>query len=67
MEAKVYPKRTTVSISRNTKARMDKWRANGQCYDGFICQLVSLWEATHSTGNPVGMDFESGKYLIVHR
>jgi hypothetical protein len=27
---------------------MDKWRAPGQCYDGFLIQLVSLWEKTHS-------------------
>ena len=27
-----------------TKDRLDKNRAPGQCYDGFICQLVDLWE-----------------------
>ena len=40
--------RTTVSVSKATKARLDKWRATGQCYDGFLCQLVSLWEQTHN-------------------
>jgi hypothetical protein len=39
--------RTTVSVSKATKARMDKWRATGQCYDGFLCELVNLWEKTH--------------------
>ena len=39
--------RTTVSISKDTKDRMDKWRATGQCYDGFLCQIVGLWEQTH--------------------
>ncbi len=44
--------RTTVSINKTTKAKLDKWRATGQCYDGFLCQLVSLWEKMHN-GNGV--------------
>jgi hypothetical protein len=44
-------RRTTVSLNKNTKARLDKWRANGQCYDGFLCELVSLWERTHDPDN----------------
>jgi hypothetical protein len=43
--------RTTVSVSKATKARMDKWRATGQCYDGFLCQIVDLWEKMHNS-NP---------------
>jgi hypothetical protein len=39
--------RTTVAISRTTKARLDRWRAVGQCYDGFLCQIIELWERTH--------------------
>jgi hypothetical protein len=39
--------RTTVAISKTTKARMDKWRATGQCYDGFLCEMVNLWERMH--------------------
>ncbi len=27
-----------------TKVRLDQNRAAGQCYNGFICQLVDLWE-----------------------
>jgi hypothetical protein len=46
-----YSSRTTVSIKVDTKARMDKWRAPGQCYDGFLCQLVELWEKMHSGNN----------------
>jgi hypothetical protein len=30
---------------------MDKWRAPGQCYDGFLCQLVDLWEKMHRTNS----------------
>ncbi len=40
--------RTTVAVSKATKARMDKWRATGQCYDGFLCEMVSLWEKMHN-------------------
>jgi len=36
--------RTSIGIKLATKARMNKNRAPGQCYDGFICQLVDLWE-----------------------
>ncbi len=40
--------RTTVSVSKDTKARLDKWRAPGQCYDGFLCQIFDLWEKAHN-------------------
>ncbi len=36
--------RTTIALSKGTKARLDKNRAPGQCYDGFVCQMVDLWE-----------------------
>jgi hypothetical protein len=39
--------RTTISVRKTTKARLDKWRAPGQCYDGFLCQLTELWKKTH--------------------
>lgn len=35
---------TAIGVWRTTKARLDKNRAPGQCYNGFICQLVDLWE-----------------------
>lgn len=35
---------TTIAIWKNTKDRLDKHRAPGQCYNGFICQLIELWE-----------------------
>jgi hypothetical protein len=40
--------RTTVSVTKATKTRLDKWRAPSQCYDAFLVQLVSLWEKTHT-------------------
>ena len=36
--------RTTIGLKNSTKDKLDKNRAPGQCYDGFICQLVDLWE-----------------------
>ena len=36
--------RTTIGLKTTTKDKLDKNRAPGQCYDGFICQLVDLWE-----------------------
>jgi hypothetical protein len=38
--------RTTIAIRKHTKAKLDRNRAPGQCYDGFVCQLVDLWEKT---------------------
>jgi hypothetical protein len=38
---------TTIAISRATKDRLDKWRADGQCYDSFLSQIVDVWEKTH--------------------
>lgn len=39
--------RTTIGVKTNTKDRLDDYRAPGQCYDGFINQLVDLWEQKH--------------------
>ena len=36
--------RTTIGLKTTTKERLDQNRAPGQCYDGFLCQLVDLWE-----------------------
>ncbi len=36
--------RTTIGLKKTTKDGLDKNRAPGQCYDGFIRQLVDLWE-----------------------
>lgn len=36
--------RTTVGLKQSTKEKLDRNRAPGQCYDGFICQMVDLWE-----------------------
>ena len=36
--------RTTIGLRTATKEKLDQNRAPGQCYDGFLCQLVDLWE-----------------------
>jgi len=36
--------RVTIGLTKATKEKLDRNRAPGQCYDGFICQLVDLWE-----------------------
>ncbi len=40
--------RTTIGLKRATKDRLYNNRAPGQCYDGFISQLVDLWEQVES-------------------
>lgn len=40
--------RTTIGLKMTTKDKLDKNRAPGQCYDGFLCQLVDLWERINS-------------------
>ena len=52
---------TTVGVRKSTKARLDKNRAPGQCYNGFICQLIDLWEEANreritSSAGPAGGD-----------
>ena len=37
-------KRSTIGLRVSTKERIDRCRAPGQCYDGFIQQMVDHWE-----------------------
>jgi len=37
---------TTIAVWKSTKDKLDRNKAPGQCYNGFICQLVDLWEKT---------------------
>lgn len=43
-------RRTTIGLRETTKTKLDSNRAPGQCYDGFLCQLVDLWEKNHPGG-----------------
>ena len=47
LEVRRAPLRTTIGLKQTTKSRLDKNRAPGQCYEGFITQLVDLWERTN--------------------
>jgi hypothetical protein len=40
--------RTAIGIKMSTKDKLTKNRAPGQCYDGFIYQLVDLWEQSEN-------------------
>lgn len=40
--------RTTIGLKKTTKNKLDRNRAPGQCYDGFLCQLVGMWEEAHN-------------------
>ena len=42
--------RTTIGLKTGTKAKLDKDKAPGQCYDGFLSQLIDLWEKTQGSG-----------------
>lgn len=42
--------RTTLGVRKSTRDKLDRNRAPGQCYDGFICQLVDWWEKTKEGG-----------------
>ncbi len=37
-------RQTTIAIWKSTKDKLDKYKAPGQCYNGFICQLLDVWE-----------------------
>ena len=41
---KIKTQRTTITIKRSTKNRLDSNRFQGQSYDGFILHLIDSWE-----------------------
>ena len=45
-KSKVF--RITVGLKMSTKEKLDGNQAPGQCFDGFLCQLVDLWEKTET-------------------
>jgi len=45
-------KLTSIGLKKTTKARLNTGRAPGQCYDGFLCQLMDLWEEIQVTRKP---------------
>ena len=62
---------TAIAIWKSTKDKLDKNRALGQCYSGFISQLVDLWEQTRGerTYNRAGsadVEQETGRLAITY-
>jgi len=53
--------RTTIGLKRTTKDKLDKNRAPGQCYDGFICQLVDLWENIKENKKDYAININKGR------
>ena len=43
--------RSTIGLRMSTKNKLDKNRAPGQSYDGFLCQMVDMWEEVRSNGS----------------
>ena len=37
---------TTIAVWKSTKDKLDRNKAPGQSNNGFICQLIDLWEKT---------------------
>jgi hypothetical protein len=40
---------TTVGLKHSTKSKLNKRRAPGQSYDGFLGQLMDLWDKAHAS------------------
>ncbi len=40
-------KRSTIGLKASTKEKLDMFRAPGQCYDGFIQQMIQHWEGRY--------------------
>jgi hypothetical protein len=47
---------TSIAIWKSTKEKLDRNRAPGQCYNGFICQLVDMWEQIGEDKIPSRLD-----------
>ncbi len=54
--------RSTIGLRLSTKEKLDRSRAPGQCYDGFLCQLVDMWEEVNgSRRNVYGRSYGDNK------
>ena len=43
--------RSSISLRISTKKRLDMSRAPGQSYDGFLYQMIDMWEETSGQTN----------------
>ena len=53
--------RSSIGLKRATKDKLDKNRAPGQCYDGFICQLIDLWESIKESKKDYALNMDKGR------
>jgi hypothetical protein len=53
-KARDKPYRTMVGLKTATKRRLSDNRFPGQSHDGFICQLLDLWQKRHGDGSRKG-------------
>ncbi len=53
--------RTTIGLKITTKNKLDANRVPGQCYDGFVCQLIDLWEKTDGKISSAGENQDAGE------
>jgi hypothetical protein len=53
--------RTTIGLKNSTKEKLDKNRAPGQCYDGFLCQLIDLWERVKKENQHFVLNLNKGR------
>ncbi len=52
---------TTLNLRVSTKKRINKDRAPGQCYDGFICQLIDSWENIKENKKDYAININKGR------
>jgi hypothetical protein len=58
---------TTIALHKATKMKLDASRAPGQCYNGFLCQLINLWEQSNKGNGRYGMESFSRNNSTISR
>ncbi len=53
--------RVTIGLTKAMKDKLDKNRAPGQCYGGFICQLIDLWEDIKEGKQDYALNINKGR------
>ena len=56
---------STISLKKETKSKLNQARAPGQCFDGFLCQLIDMWVELHPNSKKIGTnDITQRRYFI---
>ena len=53
--------RVSIGLTKAIKVKLDRNRAPGQCYGGFICQLVDLWENINENKKDYAININKGR------